>query len=85
MARSETIEYEISVKVVGRQLEFLEGKAKELGISKEELVKLYIAKAIDAEHAEDQFSLEGLFKDGTPITKEIIDEVIDEWNKTKSL
>lgn len=84
MARPEVSDYEISVKVAGQQLEFLESKAKELGISKEELVKLYLAKAIDAERAENQFSLEGFFKDGPPITKEIIDEVIAEWDRTES-
>lgn len=85
MARPEVSDHEISVKVAGRQLEFLENRAKELGISKEELVKLYIAKVIDAEREQNQFSLEGFFKDGPPITKEVIDEVIDEWNKTESL
>jgi len=85
MARSEVSDHEISVRLAGRQLEFLENKARELGISKEELVRLYISKVVDAEHGEDQISLEGFFKDGPAITKEIIDEVIDEWNKTKSL
>jgi len=47
MARSEVSVLEVEVE--GSQLEFLEGKAKELGISKEELAKLYIGKAIDAE------------------------------------
>jgi len=85
MACSEVSDYEISVRLADRQLEFLKNKARELGISKEELVKLYITKAIDAEHEENQLSLEGFFKDGPPITKEAIDEVIDEWNKTESL
>lgn len=47
MARSEVSVLEVEVQ--GSQLEFLESKAKELGISKEELAKLYIGKAIDAE------------------------------------
>ncbi len=76
MAHPKVSDHEISVKVAGQQLEFLEIRAKELGISKEELVKLYIVKAIDAECEESQFSLEGFFKDGPPITKEIIDEAI---------
>ena len=75
MARSEVSDHEISVRLAGRQLEFLENKARELGISKEELVRLYISKVVDAEHGEDQISLEGFFKDGPAITKEIIDAV----------
>ena len=35
----------------------------------------------DAECEESQFSLEGRFKDGPPITKEVIDEAIAEWDK----
>ena len=83
MAHPEVLDHEISVKVAGQQLEFLENRARELGVSKEELIKLYIAKAIDAEREESQFSLEGRFKDGPPITKEVIDEVIAEWDKTE--
>ena len=83
MAHQEVSNYEISVKVASRQLEFLESRAKELGMSKEELVKLYIVKAIDAERSGSQFSLEGRFKGGPPITKEVIDEVIAEWDRTE--
>ncbi len=83
MAHPKVPDYEISVKVVSQQLEFLENRAKELGMSKEELVKLYIAKAIDKECEKSRFSLEGFFKDGPPIAKEIIDEVIAEWDKTE--
>ena len=79
------MECEISVRVAGEQLKFLESKAKELGISREELTKLYIAKAIDAERDKNQFSLEGLCKEGPPITDEDIEEVINEWNKIESL
>lgn len=75
----------LEVEVEGSQLEFLESKAKELGVSKEELVKSYIAKAIDAEREENQFSLEGLSKEGPPITDEDIEEVIIEWSKIESL
>ena len=46
MARPEASVLEVEVE--SSQLEFLECKAKELGISKEELVRMYIAKAIDA-------------------------------------
>ena len=83
MAHPEVLDQKISVKVAGQQLEFLENRARELGVSKEELIKLYIAKAIDAEREERQFSLEGRFKGGPPITKEVIDEIITEWDKTE--
>lgn len=52
MAHSE-ISAILEVKVEGSQLEFLENKAKELGIPKEELAKLYIVRAIDSEREED--------------------------------
>jgi len=42
-------EHEIMIKVVDQQLEFLENRAKELGLSKEDLVKNYITKAINNE------------------------------------
>jgi hypothetical protein len=82
MARPE-VSATLEVRIEGSQLEFLESKAKELGISKQELAKLYIEKAINAEREEDHFSLEGRFKDGPPIPEEIIDEVIAEWDKTE--
>ena len=75
----------LEIKVEGLELEFLENRAKELGISREELARLYIAKVIDTEREKGRFSLEGLFKEGPPITKEVIDEVIEEWSKTESL
>ena len=49
------------------------------------MVRSYIAKAIDAEREENQFSLEGLSKEGPPITDEDIEEVIREWNRIESL
>lgn len=52
MAHSE-ISAILEVKVEGSQLEFLENKAKELGIPKEELAKLYIVRAIDSERKEN--------------------------------
>jgi len=52
MTIPETIEPEITIKIAYRQLEFLENKAKELGLSKEELIKRYIAKAIDDESSQ---------------------------------
>jgi hypothetical protein len=42
-------EREIMIKIENQQLEFLEGKAKELGLSKDELIKQYITKAITDE------------------------------------
>jgi hypothetical protein len=80
MARPEVMEYEINVKVAGKQLEFLESKAEELGISKEELAKLYIEKAIDAESQKKRFSIMGIVSDGR-ITDEDIDKGIGEWNR----
>ena len=53
MAHPEVSDYEISVKVASRQLEFLENRARELGISKEEMIRWYIVsdmiRAIDTE------------------------------------
>ena len=46
MKMPELVEHEITIKVADRQLELLENRAKELGLSKEELVKRYIAEAI---------------------------------------
>lgn len=71
MARPEASVIEIEIE--NPQLEFLESKAQELGISKEELVKQYIKRVIDTERTS---SLEGIFKEGAPITAEAIDEVI---------
>ena len=81
MLRSEIMDHEISVKVDNKQLKFLEEKARELGVSKEKLAQLYIKEAIDAKNTRIQFSLEGLCKEGLPVTDEDIDEVIREWNK----
>lgn len=92
MAHSEVSNYEISVKVAGRQLEFLENRAKELGISKEEVIRWYIVsdmvRAIDTEcehksSESEQFSLMGIIRDGR-ITDEDIEEVVAEWNRTES-
>jgi len=54
MGISNVTEHEIMIKIVDRQLEFLENKAKELGLSKEELIRQYIAKAINDEHEKSQ-------------------------------
>ena len=39
-------ECEITIKVTYPQLEYLENRARELGLSKEELVKRYVTEAI---------------------------------------
>ena len=89
MAHPEVSDYEISVKVASRQLEFLESRAKELGISKEEVIRWYIVsdmvRAIDTEcesSESEQFSLMGIIRDGR-ITDEDIEEVVAEWNRTE--
>ena len=81
MAHSEASVLE--VKVEAPQLEFLESKAKELGISKEELVKSYIEKAIDVARGENgtskkRFSLQGIVSAGT-VTDEDIEEARKIW------
>lgn len=40
------VEHEITIKVAERQFEILENRAKELGLTKEELIKRYVAEAI---------------------------------------
>ncbi len=81
MARPEASVLE--VKIEGSQLEFLESKAKELGISKEELVKQYIEKAIDAEYEDiepkkDRISLQGIAS-GSKLTDADLEEVKKIW------
>jgi len=46
MEMPELVEHEITIKVAERQFEILENRAKELGLSKEELIKRYVAEAI---------------------------------------
>ena len=91
MAHPEVSDYEISVKVASRQLEFLENRARELGISKEEMIRWYIVsdmiRAIDTEREHkssesEQFSLMGIIRDGR-ITDEDIEKVVAEWNRTE--
>jgi len=43
---SKLTEYEITIKFADRQLELLENKAKALGLSKEELIKIYVVEGI---------------------------------------
>lgn len=49
MKMPELVGHEITIKVADRQFEILENRAKELGLSKEELVKRYVAEAIGEE------------------------------------
>lgn len=44
-------EREITIKIAYPQLEYLENRARELGLSKEELIKRYIAEAINEERS----------------------------------
>ena len=81
MSRPASSVIEIEIKIEIPQLEFLKSKARELGISKEELLKQYIPRIIDAERTS---SLEGIFKGSAPITEAAIDGVIEEWNSTES-
>ncbi len=81
MARTEASE--ISIKLSNGQLEFLKSKAKEIGITKEELAQRYIEGAIEAERG--RFSLKGRFNSGRGITYEEIQKVTKEWGKLGSL
>jgi len=73
----------LEIKVEEPQMEFLEKRAKELGLSKEELAKLYIAEAIDAakekiEIGKKRFSLQGIVSAGT-VTEKDIEEAKKIW------
>ena len=74
----------LEVEVEGSQLEFLESKAKERGISKEELIKQYIEKAINAEREdikpkEKRISLQGITS-GSKLTDADLEEVKKIWD-----
>ena len=49
MKMPELVEHEITIKVADRQFEVLENRARELGLSMEELIKRYVAEAIGEE------------------------------------
>ena len=76
----------LEIKVEGSQLEFLEKRAKEFGLSKEELVKWYIVsdmvKAIDVREKnrtkKKRLSLQGIVSAGT-VTDEDIEEAKKIW------
>jgi len=77
----------LEIKIEEPQLEFLEKRARELGISKEELVRWYIANdmtgAIDTAKSDNKtkkkrFSLQGIVSAGT-VTDEDIEKAKKIW------
>jgi len=85
MAKPRASANEIRVKVVDRQLEFLENRAKELGLSsKAELLRWYIvsdmAKSIGERESKGKrrFSLRGITS-GSTVTDEDLEEVKKIW------
>jgi hypothetical protein len=54
MKMPELVEHEITIKVADRQFEILENRAKEIGLTKEELIKRYVAEAIGGEQQVSQ-------------------------------
>jgi hypothetical protein len=79
--------YEVKTKVSDRQLEFLENRAKELGLSKEELLRWYVisdmVKVVDdrqkiVKAEKKQFSLEGIIS-GSTVTDEDFEEAKKIW------
>ena len=84
--KTQVLEHEINIKLPDRQWKFLENRTKELGISKEELVKWYIIsdmlKTIDAagkdKPGKKRFSLQGIVSAGT-VTEKDIEEAKQIW------
>jgi hypothetical protein len=79
----------LEIKLAGPQIDFLERKAKEIGISKEELVRLYIlsdmlkisnSDTLENKSGKESISIKGMVRDGR-VTDEDIEEVKKEWNK----
>ena len=79
----------IEIELAGPQIDFLERKAKEIGISKEELVRLYIlsdmlkisnSDTLENKSGKERISIKGMVHDGR-VTDEDIEEVKKEWNK----
>ncbi|MBM3212935.1 hypothetical protein FJZ33_11990 [Candidatus Poribacteria bacterium] len=79
----------IEIKLAEPQMDFLEKKAKELGLSKEDLVKLYILSdmlktsstdTLENKPGKERISIKGMVRDGR-VTDEDIEEVKREWNK----
>ncbi|MBM3211658.1 hypothetical protein FJZ33_05545 [Candidatus Poribacteria bacterium] len=75
----------LEIKVKEAQLEFLENKAEKLGISKEELVKLYIIndmlKTFEniTPKKKKRISLEGITS-GSTVTDDDFEEAKRQWN-----
>lgn len=94
MSKLQVPNHRINVKVADRQNEFLENRAKELGLSsKAELLRWYIvsnmAKFIGTERSdnklkEERVFLEGIISDGR-MTESDIREVEKEWETPGSL
>ena len=86
MAKTQLLEHEIGIKLSDQQWKFLGNRTKELGISKEELVKWYIVsdmlKTIDTagedKSGKKRFSLQGIVSAGT-VTDEDIEEAKKIW------
>ena len=94
MSKPQVSNHRISIEVADRQNEFLENRAKELGLSsKAELLRWYVvsdmAKYIETERSdnklkEERVFLEGIISDGR-ITESDIREVEKEWETPGSL
>lgn len=94
MSKPQVSNHRVSVKVADRQYEFLEDRAKELGLSsKAELLRWYIvsdmAKFVGTERSDNKLKkgrvfLEGVISDGR-ITESDIREVEKEWETPGSL
>ena len=75
----------LEIRIEEPQLEFLENKAKKLGLSKEELVKLYIVNDMlkNFENVipkrKKRISLEGITS-GSIVTDDDFEEVKRQWN-----
>jgi len=86
MEKSATLSHEIRVRVADRQIEFLENRSKELGLSsKSELLRWYIVsdmvKTITTEYEKPKkkrISLEGITS-GSTVTEADIEEVKKQW------
>jgi len=77
--------YEVKTKVSDQQFEFLEKRAKELGLSKEELLRWYVisdmVKIVDDRQrniGKKRFSLEGVIS-GSTVTDEDFEEAKRIW------
>jgi hypothetical protein len=93
MTRLNATNHRISVKIAEPQLEFLENRAKELGLSStSELLKWFLVREMDkfitGEQKQEKsdkkrISLRGIIRDGR-VTYEDIEEVKREWEVAES-